>query len=214
MSICCFVVEPWAITGLPFQSTYHTEFSHAPTCHVVAALFQLDHSRAVEAFLPSLLLGRINELLRGWILGTIAGRMCFIVTNGADFGTATFAFANFPAMFDCDMAWLDPVATVAADAVDPVLGLILEKLPVPCLLELLAKELVNMFQVDVIVCATSRRHMCRIGDGHLEDTPQTRVAHSMLAWQACRFGDWNLIITTSQARDLLLWRGWCRLEEG
>lgn len=125
--------------------------------------------------------------------------MCFIVTDGADFGTAPFAFANLPAMFDCDMARLDPIATVSANAVDPVLGLILEKLPVPCLLELLAKELVNMLQIDVIVSATSWRHMCRVGDRHLEDTPQTRVAHSMLAWQSCRFGDWNLIITTSQA---------------
>jgi hypothetical protein len=83
-------------------------------------------------------------------------------------------------MFYCDMAWLDPFATTFGDAVDTVLGLVLLKLAIPCLLEILVEELVDVLEINMIICAAARWHMGGILDGHLENALETYMTHAML----------------------------------
>ena len=79
------VVEPGAIARLPFQAANHAKLSAAAARHVVAAFFQLDSGRTVEAALPALFLGDLDELLRRGVLGALAARMPFVVAGAADF---------------------------------------------------------------------------------------------------------------------------------
>lgn len=61
--------------------------------------------------------------------------MCFVITCGTDFGTAVLALGNFPTMLRRDVVRLDPLATVLADTVNTILGLVLQEPSIPCFLE-------------------------------------------------------------------------------
>lgn len=132
---------------------------------MVTAFFQLHHRRAGVAFLPSFLLGCLDELFRRGILGAVAGGVGFVVTDRADTSAAAFAFPYLPAVFGRDVIGFDPLAAAPGDAVDFILGLVFEEFPVPVSLEGLVEEFVHVFQVDVRFCAAARRHVCGVGDG-------------------------------------------------
>ena len=148
---------------------------------MIAALLELNHCRAAVALLPPLLPGSVDELFGRWILRTVTRRVSFVVADSTHLGAAPLAFADLPAAFSRDMTRLDPFATILPYAINPVLGFVFLELAIPRLLELLVEELVHMFQVDVIVCATARRHMRWIGDGHFEYSLKTRMTHAVFA---------------------------------
>lgn len=182
MYIYIFVIEPWTITSFPLHATHHTELSCTATRHVIASFFQFHHCRAAVAFLPAFLLRGFDELFRHRILGTVATCMCFIIADGTHPGAATFAFAYLSAMFKHDVIGLDPLTAAFADTVDLVLRLVFEEFAIPGLLEFLVEEFVDVFEIDMFVCAAARRHMSWVCDGHLENASKTRVTHSMFAW--------------------------------
>ena len=144
MSIHVLVIEPRTVARFPFQATDHAKLGHAPTRHMVAAFLQLDHSRAVEAFLPALLFCRIDELLSRRVLRTITRAVRLVVADGTDLSPAALAFAHLPTMLDVDMARLDPLAAILANAVYSVLGFVFEEFTIPVLLKFLIEQLVNM----------------------------------------------------------------------
>jgi hypothetical protein len=185
MCIDSLVVEPRAIAGFPLQTTDHAELSCATASHVVAAFLELHHCRAIEAFLPAFLFRSIDELPRCWILGTVSRCVSFVVAGGAHARTAFLTLPDLSSVFYGDMTGFNPFATPFGDAVDSILGLILLELTIPRLLEFLVEELVDVFEIDVIFCATTRWHMCRILDGHLEDPLKAHMAYAMLAWKPC-----------------------------
>lgn len=109
-----FVVEPGAIARFPLEAADHAEFGAAATGHVVAAFLELDGRGAVETALPSLVLGDLDEFLRGGVFGAFAAGMPFVVARAADFHLASLAFAVFPASvgataaIEVDMRGFDP----------------------------------------------------------------------------------------------------------
>lgn len=122
--------------------------------------------------------------------------MSFVIANGAHSSAAAFAFAYLSAVLEHDVIRLDPLSAAFANAVDLVLCLVLDELAIPGFLELLVEQLVNVFEIDMFVCAAARWHMSWIGNGHLEDASKTCVAHSVLAWQEGRPGDGNVVGAT------------------
>ena len=122
--------------------------------------------------------------------------MCFVIADGADSSTAAFALAYLATVLEHDMVRLDPLTAAFADAVDLILSLVFEKLSVPGFLEFLIEQSVNVFEIDMFVCAAARRHVSRVGNGHLEDTSKTSVAHPMLARQEGGPGDGNVVGAT------------------
>jgi hypothetical protein len=164
MGVRGFVVEPRTVTRLPLQSTDHAKLSCTAAGHVVTTFLQLDHGRAIEAFLPAFLLGSIDELLGSRIFGAVSGQVSLVIADGTDLCAALFALAYLSAMLDCDMTRLNPFATVLTDAVDSVLGLVFEKLSIPVLLEVLVEQLVHVLQIDVIIRAAPWWHVSWISD--------------------------------------------------
>ena len=49
-----------------------------------------------------------------------------------------------------------------------------------------------MFEGNVVLSATFGRHVLGIGDGQVEDSSQTRVAHVVFAGEFGRFGCWDI----------------------
>lgn len=90
--------------------------------------------------------------------------MGLVVANRTYSSAASLAFANLSATVNRDVAWLDPFATVLPNTIDPVLGFVFLELAIPILLEFHVEELVYMFQVDMIVRATTWGHVRWIGD--------------------------------------------------
>lgn len=139
MSINILVIEPRTITALPAQPTHHAELRGTAAGHVIASFFQLHHRRTAVAFLPALLLRRLDELLRRGVLRTIPRNMRLVITDRAHSCPAALAFPNLPAVFDGDVVGLDPLTAALADTIHLVLGLVLVELPVPRLLEVLVE---------------------------------------------------------------------------
>jgi hypothetical protein len=182
MLIDIFIVEPRTVARLPLQTTDHAELSSATTSHVVTAFFQLNHSGAIVAFLPSFLLSSLDELLRSRVFRTFSGFVGFAIADGADSRTTFLALPNLATMIVSNILWTDPFATRSIDAIYPVLGRVLEVFAIESLLEVVVKKLVDVLEIDMVVCTTPWRHVRRVGDGHLEDAPQARVAHAVLTW--------------------------------
>lgn len=136
---------------------------------MVASFLQLDHGGAVVALLPSTLLRHFDELLQCWVSGTVSRRVCLVVTDRTDSRATSLAFSHLAAMFKADVIRLDPLTTLRGRAVESVLGVVLQELAIPSLLEALVEQLIDVLEIDVVLCAAPRRHMCRIGDRHPED---------------------------------------------
>lgn len=67
------------------------------------------------------------------------------------------------------------------------------KFPVPGLLEIVVEQLLDVLERNVLRCTAFGRHVLRIVDGELEDTPQTGVAHSVAAAEFGGFGARNVV---------------------
>ena len=76
---------------------------------------------------------------------------------------------------------LNPLATASGRTVYTVLRRVLLVFSVPKNLELVIEETVDMLESDVVLSATSGRHMLRIRHRHGEDASKTCVAHSVTA---------------------------------
>jgi hypothetical protein len=90
--------------------------------------------------------------------------MGFVVANGANSSTAAFALPNLTTVLICDVVGFDPLTTILAYAIYLILCFVFEKLAIPILFEILIKQLINMLEIDMIIGATSRRHMRRVRD--------------------------------------------------
>ena len=119
--------------------------------------------------------------------------MCFVITDRAHSGAAAFTFRDLPAVLDGDVVGFDPVPTALADAIHLVFRFVFEELAVPRLLEILCEQLVNVFEVDMFLCAAARRHVCGICDGHFEDPPEAGMAHAVFAGEAGGFGKGHVV---------------------
>lgn len=74
---------------------------------------------------------------------------------------------------------LDPSTAVPHGTIKSVLGSILLVLSVPKLLELGIKQVISIFQRDVIRATASRGHVRRVLDRQGEDALQAGFTHSM-----------------------------------
>lgn len=107
------IVEPRAVTGLPFVATDHAEFSRAATCHVIAAFFKFDHGGAVEASLPAFLLGDFDEFLGLFVFRAVSTGVPFAVADAANLGMTSFALPVLAAAVCINIFWFDPLAASA-----------------------------------------------------------------------------------------------------
>ena len=97
--------------------------------------------------------------------------MSFLVADGA-YGVVTgWTDTNLPPLFEAHVFRLDPFSTAFTRTIDSILGSVLFELAIPRLLEILAKQFINMLEIDVVFGATPWRHMRRVFDRHFEDTP-------------------------------------------
>ena len=145
-----FEIEPWTVARLPFQAANHAELSATSARHVIASLFQLDHGRAVEASLPSFLLGDLGKFPRSFVLGAVPAGMPSSIAYATYFSPTTAAstvLTRTPtgSVLNMNIRRLDPFTTAFGGAVDAILSGIFLILLVPLLFEADIKELFNMF---------------------------------------------------------------------
>jgi hypothetical protein len=166
------VIEPRAFTSLPRAGAEHAEVRATAAGHMVAALFKLDHSLAVVATLPSLLFSHIDKSFSLWIFRALAAGVHLVVAQRADLCLALRAATVLATLKLVHIGGLDPLAAVLCRAVETVLCRILLILCVPQNLELVVKEVVNVFERDVILVAAFGRHVYGVLDGHCEDAAE------------------------------------------
>jgi hypothetical protein len=167
------VVEPRTFASLPRAGAEHAKVGATATGHMIATLFELNHGLAVVATLPSLLFSHIDKSLSLWIFGALAAGVHLVVAQRANFCLAFRAATVLATLELVHIGRLDPLATVFRRTVEAVLCRILLILCVPQNLELIVKEVVNVFERDVVLVAAFGRHMYRILDGHGEDAAET-----------------------------------------
>lgn len=163
------IVEPGTVTCLPFVATDHAKFCGAPTGHMVASLFKLDHGRTIEAALPAFLLSDFNEYLCCRIFRTLSRSVHLVVAYTAYPCPASFTFPHLATILKVDMVRFYPLATMTSRAVDTVPSSILLEFSVPGLFELLVKELINMLQRNVLGSAAFWWHVSGILDRHCKN---------------------------------------------
>ena len=135
--------------------------------------------------------------------------MHLIVASAADASMAALAFADFPAMINSDMIWLNPFAATACRTIDPIPCIVFLEFPIPSLLEVLVEQFLHMLQRDMLGSATPGWHVCRIRNRHVEDTSQAVMTHAVCAGEFCGFGHRHIVRATSQTRYLFL--RYCRV---
>lgn len=153
-------------------------------CHMIAALLELDHGRTVMTPLPPLSLCNLHKGIGFVILGAFFPAVPLAVTEAADLGLTSAAFAILSAtsgLVKVDIGRLDPFSAAFTGAVDAVLGRVLLIFTVPLHLELDVEQLVDMLERDMISGATTGRHVLRIRDRQHEDTFQAVMTHDVAA---------------------------------
>lgn len=153
---------------------------------MVAALLQLNHRATTVAALPTRLLRRFKQAIRLLIVRTLFLPMPFPATQDTHLRLTTAALPVLPTMaFPIIMvvSRLDPLPATPRGAVNPVLGGVLLKLPVPELLKRDVEELVNVLQWYAVRRAALGRHVLGVSDGELEDPTQAGVAHAVAAFK-------------------------------
>ena len=182
-----FVAEPRTIAGFPAEAANHTELGSAATGHVIASLFELDHSRAIEAALPSFGFRHLDKPLRLFVVGAFAADVPFPVASTTDLGFAPPTLAVLPPAIgtarriDVNVCRFDPLAATSSGTVDTVFSRILLKLLVPFDLELIGKQFLHMFQGDMIGGTAFRGHVLRIRGRHNKDSLEAIVTHAVPA---------------------------------
>lgn len=181
------VIEPWTITRFPLEAAYHAKLSSAATRHVVASLFEFDHGRTVKTSLPSFRFGYLNKPLCFFVFGAFPGHVPFAVTSTTDFGFTPPTLAVFPpriataGSIDVNICGFDPFTAAFSGAVDTVFGSILLKLLVPFDLEWVGKQLLHVFQRDVICSTAFGWHVLGIRGGHGKYSFEAIMTHAVSA---------------------------------
>lgn len=166
---------------------------------MVASFLEFDHSGTIETTLPTFLFSHFNKYLCRWIFRTLSGRVHLVVAYAAYPCPAPLTLPYFATIFEVDMVRFDPFATMTSRAVDTIPSGVLLKFPVPCLFELLVKELVNMLERNVLSSAAFGWHVGRIGNRHCKYAAQAIVAHPMSTCKFRSLDEWDVIRTTSEA---------------
>lgn len=164
-----FVVEPRAVTCFPLATAHHAELSGTATGHVIASFLQFNHGGAFPAFLPTSLFGNLNELFCKGVFGAFTRDVHSVIACTADSSATVLASAYFSSMFHVYIMRFDPLPAPACGTVYAVACRVFHELSVPCFLELLIKQFVDVFQWDMRRGATSWRHVRGIINGHIED---------------------------------------------
>jgi hypothetical protein len=86
------------------------------------------------------------------------------------FGFTPTTLCDFGAVFASNISWLNPLSTFSGRAVNSVLGGEFSKFSIPSLFEIAVEKAVDVPQRNVVLGATSWRHMLRIRRGEPEDT--------------------------------------------
>jgi hypothetical protein len=167
------VVEPRTFAGLPRAGAEHAEVGTTAAGHMITAFFELDHSLAVEATLPSLLSSQIDKSLSLWIFGTLAAGVHFVVAQRAHLCLASRTATVLATLELVHVGRLDPLAAALCRTVKAVLCRVLLVLCVPQDLELVVEEVVDVFEGDVVLVAAFGGHVLRVLDGHGEDAAET-----------------------------------------
>jgi hypothetical protein len=150
---------------------------------MVAAFLELHHNVTAIASLPALLLCRLDKRFRLGILWTFTRGVHLLRTDATHSGLALLAAPNFAAILHANVMRFDPSATTPSRTVHAILSLVFLKFAVPERLEFVVEELLDVFEVDVLVGTAPGRHMGGVGHGHVKDALEARVAHAVLAWQ-------------------------------
>jgi hypothetical protein len=133
---------------------------HLP-CHMIATLFQLDHSLAAVAPLPSLLLRHLHQAVRLLIFRTFPLRVEFTVAKYTDLCLAVATSCVFSAGSRIHLypRRFDPLATCSGGTVQAVGSRVLLVFPIPQDFEFVVEKSIGVLQRDVLRGATSGRHM-------------------------------------------------------
>lgn len=161
---------------------------------MVAALFQFDGGRAIEAALPAFLLRNLGKPQRRLVLGAFPAGVPFAIAGRADFGAAPIAFAVLTTRvgLGVNICRLDPFAAPFGGTVDAVFGGIFLVFLVPFHFETQVEELLNVFERYVILSAAFGRHMLRVGHRQGKNPPEAGMAHTVFAGQFGGSGDGNI----------------------
>lgn len=150
---------------------------------MIAALLKFHHGRTIIAFPPTSLFSDLDKFLHRRIFGTFSRLVCFGITDRTGLAATLGTFADLATVFvGVYVFGLYPFATALFGTVYLVLGSILLQFSIPFLLEVIAKQGVDVLQVDFRLVATSGWHMGRIFDGKSKQPFEAAVAHAMGAW--------------------------------
>lgn len=202
-----FVREPGTVARFPLGAANHAEFSVAAARHVVASFFEFHSGFTIEATLPAGLFGDLDEFLRGWVFGTFAGGVPFVVAQAADFRLASLTYAKFPsvigpaALIFVDVIWFDEGTATAGGAVDAVFGSVFQVFAIPILFEFVAEKSLDLGKGYHVCGAALGRHVLWISNGQLEDAAKTVVAHAVVAFELDGFGYRNVVCKACYAFD-------------
>lgn len=167
---------------------------------MTAAFLELDHGLTTMAALPCFPFRRSGELGRFLGPGAFGRVMPLAAAGRADLGAAAAALGVPPPAFAADVLWPDPLTTSPRRTIQTAPAGVLQILLVPLPLEVGVKELLDVFERDMISGAASGGHVLRVGEGQFEDTAKARVAYAMAASELDRLIDRHLAVSTDDAR--------------
>lgn len=134
--------------------------------HVVAPFLELNHSLAIIASLPTLLLRHLYQTLGPFVLWTFSSCVKLTVAQNTDLGTALATTGIFSpsSQIDADLTGFDPLTAALCRTVEVLGSGVLFKLLVPKSLESVIEQAINVFQRDAFFSAAARWHVCRVLD--------------------------------------------------
>lgn len=167
---------------------------------MVTSFLQLDHSLAVVAPLPALLLGHLDQAGCLIVLGALSSGVIFATTTNTYLGAASPTTSIFSSSghISLDFARLDPITAAFRRAIEVLRSRILFKFLIPKPLELIIKQTIYVLQRDMLLGAAARGHVLRILDGQRELALQACVAHAMTTCKLCGLSDGKIIVHTDQ----------------
>lgn len=162
---------------------------------------ELYHGIASIAPLPPLLLSLLNQSCNLWVFRTLDTLVQLATTHGTCLGLALWTDSIFPPLAAMEVLRPDPGPAPGIRTVDPVLRMILVVLLVELHFELVVEQLLHFLQRDRLAGAAAWRHVCGIVDGHSKDAAETRVAHTMSAFELGSFRRGDVVGAAGQAFD-------------
>jgi hypothetical protein len=133
---------------------------------MITAFLEFDHSLAFVTSLPSFFFGLLEEFLGLFVSRAFLGAVPFAVAAAADLSLATTTLSALSTVRSAmDVLGLDPFAASPGRTVHSIPGRVLGVFPVPCPLEAVVEQLVDMLERDMVGRAALGRHMLGILDG-------------------------------------------------